>query len=84
MVLIIQSRSERRWVVNEKYTDSDLCKVSLQMTELTNSSQGPVKAGNRGRRTLVCEKPSKLSALCLSESSGCRVRATLTGSERSE
>lgn len=49
MVLIIQLRSERRWVVNEKYTDSDLCKVSLQMTELTNSSQGAAKAGNRGR-----------------------------------
>lgn len=48
MVLIIQLRSERHWVVNEKYTDSDLCKVSLQMTELTNSSEGTVKAGTEG------------------------------------
>lgn len=32
MVLIIQLRSVWRWLVNEKYTDSDLCKVSVQMT----------------------------------------------------
>lgn len=49
MVLIIQLRSERRWVVNEKYTDSDLCKVSQRMTELTNSSQGAGKTRNRER-----------------------------------
>lgn len=48
MVLIIQLRSEQRSVVNEKYTDSDLCKVSLQMTELTNSSQRTVKTGTEG------------------------------------
>lgn len=48
MVLIIQPRSVWRWLVNEKYTDSDLCKVSVQMTELTNSSHGTVRAGNRG------------------------------------
>lgn len=50
MVLIIQPWSEQRWVVNEKYTDSDLFKVSLQMTELTNSSQGAESAGRRGSR----------------------------------
>lgn len=32
MVLIIQLRSVWCWLVNEKYTDSDLCKVSVQMT----------------------------------------------------
>lgn len=48
MVLIIQLGSEQRTDVNEKYTDSDLCKVSLQMTELTNSSQGTVKSGTAG------------------------------------
>lgn len=58
MVLIIQLRSERRWVVNEKYTDSDLCKVSLQMTELTNSSQSAVKLETE-REGLVAQDPLK-------------------------
>lgn len=57
MVLIIQLRSERRWVVNEKYTDSDLCKVSLQMTELTNSSQA-LKTGTEGE-ALAAQGPMK-------------------------
>lgn len=43
MVLIIRLRSEWCWLVNEKYTDSALCKVSVQMTELTNSSHGTVR-----------------------------------------
>lgn len=47
MVLIILLRSERRWVVNEKYTDSDLCKVSLQMAVRVQST---LETGGRGPR----------------------------------
>lgn len=46
MVLIIHRRSERRSLVNEKYTDGDLCEVSLQMTEF--SSRRTVKSGAEG------------------------------------
>lgn len=83
MVLIIQLRSEHRWVVNEKYTDSDLCKVSLQMTELTNSSQGAAKTGSRRRGPRCLRIRWKNSTFNLSESSGYRVGWTLTRSERS-
>lgn len=44
MALIIQPRTECRCLVNEKYTDGDLCKFSVQMTELTNSSHGTERA----------------------------------------
>lgn len=63
MVLIIQSRSERHWDVNEKYTDSDLCKVSQQMTELTNSSQGAVKAVTEGGSLAAQDSLKELNVL---------------------
>lgn len=71
MVLIIQPRSEQRWAVNEKYIDSDLCKVSQPMTELTNSSLGAGKAGHRGKGP-CCSGYIKRT-FYPSESSGCRV-----------
>lgn len=81
MVLIIQLRSERRRVVNEKYTDSDLCKVSLQMTELTNSSRGAVEAGKGGRGPCLLEIHLRFIRL---NPQVARVGWALTGSERSE
>lgn len=78
MVLIITLKSEPHWVVNEKYTDSDLCKASLQMTVLTNSSHRAGKTGNRGNAP--CWRGQSKRAL--SELWGCSVGWTLTGSER--
>lgn len=60
MVLIITLGSELRWFVNEKYTDSDLCKVSLQMTALSNCSH---PAGKAEAEHLVAENTPK--ELCL-------------------
>lgn len=66
MVLIIQLRSEWRWLVNEKYTDSALCKVSVQMTELTNSSHGTVKRlETEGKGLSAQDILRQLNILCL-------------------
>ena len=89
MVLIIQLRSERRLVVNEKYTDSDLCKVFLQMTQLTNSSSDAERTGTERERGPSCSEYDERTlfiAFYPSESSESSVGWMLTrsvGSQRS-